>query len=202
MILEGIYGDISDKIKDILQKVFIVNEGLIDLVNNLLDLSRMEAGTIKYDFVDSDFVKMVDEIVMELELEAKHRDLSLTWQKPKEPMPMIKADSIKLKQVVEILIENSLKYTPKGGVDVSLVKDGNNLIFRVKDTGIGLDPKELEHLFNKFGRGVAGSKINAGGVGLGLYTAKQIVLAHKGIILAESEGVGKGSTFLVRLPIS
>ena len=201
MILENIYGEVSDKIKNVLQKVYVSNEGLIALVNNLLDLSRMEAGTIKYEFTNESFEKMVDEIVMELELEAKHRDLWLRWNKPKKPMPLIKADGIKLKQVLEILIENSLKYTPKGGVDVSLGKDGDALLFKVKDTGIGVDSKELGHLFNKFGRGSEGSKVNVTGVGLGLYAAKQIVLAHGGQIWVESEGIKKGSTFCVKLPL-
>lgn len=201
MILENIYGEVSEKIKNILQKVYVSNEGLIALVNNLLDLSRMEAGTIKYDFADADFVKMVDEIVTELELEAKQRDLWLKWTKPKDLILTIKADSIKLKQVIEILIENALKYTQKGGVDVNLGKDGDALLLKVKDTGIGVDPKEIGHLFNKFGRGVEGSKVNATGVGLGLYTAKQIVLAHGGVIWVESEGIGKGSSFCVKLPM-
>lgn len=200
MILEGIYGEANEKIKEALSKVYVSNEGLIALVNNLLDLSRMEAGTIKYEFTNESLEKMVDEIVMELELEAKHRDLWLHWTRPSHPMPLIKADSIKLKQVIEILIENSLKYTQKGGVDVSLSKDGNAVLFKVKDTGIGIDPKEITHLFSKFGRGAEGSKVNATGVGLGLYAAKQIVLAHGGQIWAESEGVGKGSTFVVELP--
>lgn len=202
MILEGIYGAVDEKIKETLSKVYVANEGLIALVNNLLDLSRMEAGTIKYEFTSESFEKMVDEIVMELELEAKHRDLWLRWHRPQEPLPFVKVDSIKFKQVIEILIENSLKYTPKGGVDVSLGKDGDALLFEVKDTGIGVDPKELGHLFNKFGRGAEGSKVNATGVGLGLYAAKQIVLAHGGQIWVESEGVGKGSTFCVKLPLA
>ena len=112
----------------------------------------------------------------------------------------MRVDSIKFKQVIEILIENSLKYTPKGGVDVSLGKDGDALLFEVKDTGIGVDPKELNHLFNKFGRGSEGTKVNATGVGLGLYAAKQIVLAHGGQIWVESEGIGKGSSFCVKIP--
>lgn len=202
MILEGIYGAVDEKIKETLSKVYVANEGLIALVNNLLDLSRMEAGTIKYEFTSESFEKMVDEVVMELELEAKHRDLWLRWHRPQEPLPFVKVDSIKFKQVIEILIENSLKYTPKGGVDVSLGKDGDALLFEVKDTGIGVDPKELGHLFNKFGRGAEGSKVNATGVGLGLYAAKQIVLAHGGQIWVESEGVGKGSTFCVKLPLA
>lgn len=200
MILEGIYGKITDKLKETLEKVYITNEGLIDLVNNLLDLSRMEAGTIKYEFKDADLVSMVGEIVMELDLEAKHRNLYLKWTKPAEQLPLIKADTVKLKQVIEILIENSLKYTPNGGVEVFVEKKLNSLLFKVKDTGIGINPHELDHLFQKFGRGAEGSKVNVTGVGLGLYAAKQIVLKHGGEIWAESEGVGKGSIFCVSLP--
>ena len=106
-----------------------------------------------------------------------------------------------LKETIGNLIENSIKYTAKGEIKVSL-DDGNGKIkFSVKDTGIGLSSDDQKQLFQRFGRVEAGKKVNITGTGIGLYVAKYMVEAQKGRIWAESAGRGKGSTFFIELPL-
>src|SRR3989344_4324660 len=106
----------------------------------------------------------------------------------------------KIKQVISNLIDNAIKYTPAGAVDVT-VNDGKGVVrLAVKDSGVGIPAEVMSKLFEKFVRADDAGKINYAGTGLGLYVAKQMVEAHKGKIWAESEGAGKGSTFIVELP--
>ena len=109
-------------------------------------------------------------------------------------------DPGKLRQVFLNLIDNSVKYTNKGGVKISLTKEGKVIKLLIKDTGVGLSEEGKKHLFEKFIRADDSGQTNITGTGLGLYVAKQIVEAHKGKIWAESAGPGKGSTFVLELP--
>ena len=114
---------------------------------------------------------------------------------------LIHADGVKLKQVFLNLIDNSIKYTKEGFVEVSLSENPNEetVTFSVHDSGVGISEETKAKLFTKFSRGEAGA-LNTGGSGLGLYLAEEIVKAHKGHITIDSEGLGKGSTFSVVLP--
>jgi len=104
----------------------------------------------------------------------------------------------KIRQVVLNLIDNSIKYTKAGSVKVKLEKIAGKVRLSIKDTGMGMTPKIKDTLFQKFSRG-NGGKVDSGGSGLGLYLAKQIIEAHKGLIWVESEGMDKGSTFFLEL---
>ena len=107
---------------------------------------------------------------------------------------MVNGDKEKLRQVVLNFIDNSIKYTKEGTINVSVKRDKNKVLFRVKDTGMGMTPEIKASLFQKFARG-DGARMNTTGSGLGLYLAKEIVSAHKGEVMVDSEGPGKGSTF-------
>lgn len=116
-------------------------------------------------------------------------------------MPKVRIDEEKMRQVVMNLIDNSIKYTKKGKVEVALSREKNKIKFCVWDTGIGISAKDLPNLFKKFSRGTGTSLIDTEGTGLGLFVAKQMVEIHKGKVWAESEGEGKGSRFCFLLPI-
>ena len=116
------------------------------------------------------------------------------------PLPKVKIDEEKIRQVVINLIDNSIKYTDKGRVAVDLRQVGKNLEFSVSDTGAGIKKDDLGKLFQKFSRGTGATSITEG-TGLGLYVARQMVEAHKGRIWVESEGEGRGSRFCFSLPI-
>jgi signal transduction histidine kinase len=111
---------------------------------------------------------------------------------------MVNGDKEKIRQVVLNFIDNAIKYTKTGSVDVSVHKNGDKVVFAVKDTGMGMTPEIKATLFQKFARG-DGARMNTTGSGLGLYLAKEIVEAHKGRVWVESDGAGKGSTFAMEL---
>jgi len=204
MIREGSYGKVSPEIGTTMNKVYLSNERLIKLVNDLLDLSRMESGRMKYEFAEMDLKALVDSIVDEFQLPAKDKGINIARsQSQAGGLPKIFGDAWKLRQVIFNLVDNSLKYTNAGGIEIKLEKEDDSLKLSVKDSGIGMSQETAGAVFHKFVRGgKEASKINAGGTGLGLYIAKRIVDDHKGEIWAESDGEGKGSTFFIKIPIS
>ena len=200
MIQEGTYGQIPQNISEVLSKVFISNEKLIRLVNDFLNLSRIEQGRVQFEFEKASVAALVDEAVEALKDNAVKRGLQLLWQKP-EGIPEITIDKSKVYEIIYNLIDNAVKYTQKGSVSVLLSKKPKSILIAVKDSGIGISKEEIKQLFQRFGRAESGRKVNTGGTGIGLYVAKYMVEAHKGRIWAESAGADKGSTFFVELPI-
>lgn len=199
MILEGSYGKLTDTLKDKLEKIFESSERLIKLVNDLLDLSHMEGGKMEFNFAKVDFDAMVKSVVEELEPNAQKKNLKFTWRTPDKEF-WVKADEQKLRQVVMNLIDNAIKYTQQGSVEVLLERQDGQAVMAVKDTGIGLAPGEAEHLFQKFVRGSEASHYHTEGAGVGLYVARQLIEAHQGEVWVESKGEGQGATFFIKLP--
>lgn len=199
MMLEGSYGLITDILRDKLEKIYESAERLIRLVNDLLDLSHMEGGKMEFHFGKVDLTAMVQSVTEELAPTALKKKLVLDFVKPKKEL-FVRADEQKLRQVVMNLIDNAVKYTESGLVNVSLGEKDGWAQFSVKDTGIGMEQKEIANLFQKFMRGSEASHYHTEGAGVGLYVAKKLIEEHKGDVWAESEGEGKGSTFFVKLP--
>jgi signal transduction histidine kinase len=211
LLLEGTYGALDDVKKAALEKVYISNERLIQLVEDLLNISRIEAGRMEFDFQEGQVEDLVKEVVSTLELSAKAKDLYLNYQKPEEPMPKIKMDITKIKEVISNMVDNAIKYTQKGGITVRITDHltpkeeggfGKVVEVIVSDTGIGMDEEELGMIFEKFQRGKQISHYHTDGTGLGMYIGKKVVDVHKGRIWAESDGHGKGSRFILELPIN
>lgn len=208
LLLEGTYGQIPEAQKGALEKVYISNERLVQLVEDLLNISRIDAGRMEFDFQETQIEDMVQEVVNTLELSAKAKRLYLEWKKPEISMPKIKIDITKIKEVISNMVDNAIKYTPKGGVTVRLesenAESGTDKVLRVvvSDTGMGMDKDELEGIFEKFQRGKQSSHYHTDGTGLGMYVGKKIVAAHKGRIWAESSGKNQGSKFILELPIN
>src|SRR3989344_4800647 len=211
LLMEGTYGDINAKARDALNKVYISNERLIQLVENLLNVSRMESGRIEYEFKKGKIEDVLDEIKDNLLFIACKKGLYINFNLPKEPLPEIKMDFGKMREVLTNLIDNGIKYASRGGVTVraelaaanlQLTTNNPQLIrITVSDTGIGIPKDSLPYLFEKFSRGKDTARLHATGTGLGLYVAKNIVEAHHGKLWAESEGGGKGSRFILELPV-
>ncbi|MBC7073976.1 hypothetical protein H5T58_01145, partial [Candidatus Parcubacteria bacterium] len=203
MILEGTYGEVSERIKKVLENVFKANERMIKLTNAFLDVSKIELGTLELKKEPSQIENLISEVISEIEIEAKSKNLYLEFEKPKVPLPKILIDREKIKEVLSNLIDNAVKYTPKGGVKIQCkMANSRAIIVEVRDTGAGMTKEEISKLFESFSRGSAGQRFWTEGAGLGLYVAKKIVELHKGKIWAESAGKGKGSTFFVELPIT
>ena len=146
---------------------------------------------------------LIKNVADELMPTIKQHGLVIKFTDDGQPTYLIKADAGKVKQVVGNLIDNAIKYTPKGTIEVKLSKDKEKgeLHIAIKDSGVGIPKETLPNLFQKFSRDRKANEVNVMGTGLGLYVARELIHGHHGEVWAESEGVGKGSTFQVMLPL-
>ncbi len=201
MLLDGSYGEIQEKNKMPIDRIFQSANNLTLIVEDLLSVTKIEQGGMQYEFTGIDLAKVAKTLVEEQSVNAKKRGLELVFDN-KIGTAIVMADATKIRQVLLNFVDNAIKYTPKGSVSVTVESiDGNKVRFAVKDSGVGMSEETKHNLFEKFKRGEEGSRIDSGGSGLGLYLAKEIVGAHAGEIHVESDGVGKGSTFIVDLPL-
>jgi signal transduction histidine kinase len=202
MIIEGSYGEISKKMKGVVDKIYKSSESLVLVVEDYLNISRIEIGRMKYDFKILDFGKLIREIVQELTPNIKRAELNVSINIDESGEYKANIDEGKMRQVIVNLIDNAIKYTKKGSITISLSKSGDTgkLLASISDTGVGISKEMMLKLFSKFIRAKNASDVNIGGTGLGLYIAKQMTEAHSGGRLwVESKGKGKGSTFFVEL---
>jgi signal transduction histidine kinase len=202
LMLEGDYGGIPETLKDPIDKIYQSSISLAILVDDYLNVSRIEQGRMKYEFSRFDFGKLINEIVAEMRPSFEKKGLRSVVDVASEIF--VNADLGKIKQVIANLIDNSIKYTPKGAVTISLKKDSvaKKAVVSVSDTGLGISKETIAKLFQKFSRAEDASKFNLLGTGLGLYLAKELVRAHSGRIWVESPGAGMGSTFFVELALA
>ncbi|MBI3627340.1 MAG: hypothetical protein HY220_01135 [Candidatus Sungbacteria bacterium] len=202
MVLEGSFGKIEAAAREALHKVFISTTTLANLVSDLLDLSRIESGKIRYEFKDIRVSDIVNGVIQELEETARIKDIRVILNDQVPPAVRALADFDKLHEVVINLIDNAIKYSTEGPVEVGLKYDaaGKKIILSVKDRGMGIKPEDISKLFTKFMRSEDAKKIRPEGMGLGLYLAKKIVEDHKGRVSVKSPGLGQGSTFFVEIP--
>jgi len=201
MLIDNNFGKLKNSQKDALVKVYDSNERLINLVENLLNISRIESGKLTFNIESNSIEKIVMSVMEELRAYAEGKGLFFTYQGPEEKLPLINIDSEKLRQSIMNLIDNAIKYTSKGYIRVKLFRKLDKIIFCVEDSGLGIEKKELDILFKKFSRGTNTHLIDANGTGLGLFVAHKMIEAHQGKIWAESDGTDKGSKFCFELPI-
>ncbi len=200
MLLDGDVGNISAEQKDFTAKLYESNERMIHLVNDLLNVARLEEGRFDYHDAMVDLEMLVGNIVEQKKLIADHKKVSLTIVKESKVIPLIFADEGKISIAIANLVDNALKYTKSGGtVSVRLSCDKKNIHVSVEDTGIGIPESQKPKLFIKFFRGMQASEMDREGSGLGLYISKNIAEHYKGMIEVKSEE-GKGSVFTFTIP--
>jgi len=203
MILEGTYGKITKRAEKPIANVFKASQQLNRLVNTLLNISRIEAGKIKLETKKMPIKELLQPIVEEFKIVAQEKGLYLKLSIDPD-LPKIPIDQEKLNQVIMNLIDNAIKYTQKGGIDVKAelkrTESSKNILITIRDTGAGMDKEQLGQIFQKFKRGKAGQTNWSSGSGLGLFIAKKFVQLHNGKIWAESKGNNKGTTFFIELP--
>lgn len=169
------------------------------LVDDLLDTTRIAAGTLRVRLEEVAPLAVVDAALEAVRPSAEQKDISLTKSVESEP-GLVQADPGRLEQALVNLLANAIRFTGEGGrVQVSVGRDGSGVVFRVIDTGAGIDRELLPHLFEPFVQGEH-ARHQRSGLGLGLAIARQIVKLHGGTIEAHSAGPGQGSTFTIRLP--
>lgn len=202
MVLNNKAGEITPKARIYLDRVFKSTERLIHLVNEMLDVSRIESGRVTLHKTQVNPLVLCDDI--QTEFAAKVADAQVTFivHKP-DVLPLIEIDHEKIIQVLENLIGNSIKYSQKGAtITLTVAQEGNLIRFSIADTGRGIAADDMPKLFKKFGR-LENSlvTVTAESSGLGLFISKQYVELHKGSIDVQSE-LGKGSTFTFTLPVN
>lgn len=198
MVLEGDYGKMTKGMKEVIERIFQSSLNLSKVVEDLLDVSKIEQGGMKYEMSPFSLVANTKGIVDDLSINADKKGLKLSFESDEESKCMVNGDQTKIRQVILNLIDNSIKYTKEGFVKVSVRRVDDKVHFSVSDTGMGMTEETKKALFQKFSRG-EGGKVDASGSGLGLYLSKEIILGHKGHIWVESPGVNKGSTFVFEL---
>ena len=201
MINEGVYDDDGKRKSEILDNVYEANERLIALVNDVLNISRIQSGRVEINKEKVNLVELTRRTTERMMPSADERGIKLIFHKNEEDLPEIKIDVAKIENVIINLVDNAIKYTNEGEVVVFVKEEGKHLLIEIKDTGEGMMKGELEKLFDTFSRGDAGKKHWIQGAGLGLYIARQFVEMHDGKVWAESEGEGKGSQFYIKLPL-
>jgi len=201
MILEGDVGQLTREQKELLQKTYDSNERMISLINDLLDVTRIEEGKDIYKPVVKEVIPFFESLINLYKEEAKRRKLKLEFRRPDGKIPKVLIDAEKIKLVMQNLLENAIRYTPESGrVTISLGYDKKELEVQIQDTGVGVPANQKERIFTKFFRGANVIRMETEGSGLGLFIAKNIVEAHGGRIWFESEE-NKGSTFHFTIPI-
>lgn len=201
LLLEGAFGDLTERQHESVDRIFVSSGRLAQMITDFLDISKIEQGTMTYTFTAVDLRKLVRELIEDFQSVTKTRGLTLEAEIPEDETFTVTADEGKIRQIISNLIDNAIKYTIKGSIQVSLEKDNvaGTVFIKVHDTGVGLTQNDIHHLFNKFTRGAGSEKLSTDGSGLGLYVAKKMLEAHRGKIWVDSAGPGTGSTFVVEL---
>lgn len=200
--MEGLIDGMLPASPETFQQIQLEAERLNRLVDDLQELSRVEAGTYKLDLHSIDLYSLVKTVEKRLGGQFENKGVRLTVKLPTE-IPNILADDDRIIQVLTNLVDNALRYTSPGGeVTINAIGQGDLIQVSVKDTGIGIPPEHLPHIFTRFYRIDKSRSRQAGGSGIGLTIARHLIEAHGGRIWVESEGIGYGSVFTFTLPLA
>lgn len=196
--LEDSFGGLDDISRELMEIAMTGSDRMVALVDNLLDLTRIEAGAVSIEREEVDVGRLVEEVVKLYEAVAREKDLELVADVPVEGLTA-EADPQALARVLDNIVGNAVKYTGRGSITVGAREEDGSIHFTVKDTGRGIPEQNLSEIFNKFSRVHLATEHEERGTGLGLSISKGLVEAHGGTIRAESE-LGKGSTFHAVIP--
>jgi len=175
---------------------------LIQLANALVEVSAEEQVEYAYTYETLNFTDFIRDITHEYLSPAQEKGIIFSVQGLEGGSVFIRADKLKLRVMMSSLMDNALIYTPKGGrITVSMMKKGGKVVVSVEDTGIGFSPEEADHIFTRMYRTETARKTETEGTGIGLFVARKIVEHHGGTLKAHSFGKGKGSAFLISIPI-
>jgi PAS domain S-box-containing protein len=199
LMLDRIYGDLTPRQEEGLSRIQGAAQHLLALINDILDLAKIEAGRMPLHLDDVTLADIVTEISQQIEPLVKKKKLSFNVEMPPRPLTL-HTDRTKVKQILLNLLSNAVKFTHKGGIWVTISKDEEDLRFDVRDTGIGIKDSDIDSMWEDFRQVDQSRTREFGGTGLGLSITRKLVDALGGHVFAESV-FGKGSTFTVVLPI-
>ncbi len=200
LLIDGDLGAVSIEQSKMLKRGYDTNEKMIQLVNDLLNVSRIENGKFGYKFEKNDFAKILNLLVENSQLASRERNIEVVVETHIELEPFF-FDAEKLLIALQNLVDNAIKYTlPGGRVTIMTEKQGDYLQVKIKDTGVGIPKEEIHKLFSKFFRATNVIHLQTDGSGLGLFIVKSIIMRHGGQIWVDSEET-KGTTFTVLIPL-
>jgi len=207
----------GEKLQEFIKKSYLSSERLYTILSDILTAQGLIGGEEPVNLSLCQIEEIIEKQVGHFKIQAEMKGLKITLKKPKEPLPTTLADSEMIERIISRLIDNAILYTPplakqdagqaeKGGeIEVSIdskKEDSQDfIVITVKDSGIGLTEEEKKKLFNLFYRGERATGLHPNGSGLGLFIVKNLIEIHKGKIEIQSEGKGKGSTFVITLPV-
>ncbi|MBU2264750.1 HAMP domain-containing histidine kinase, partial [Patescibacteria group bacterium] len=200
LLLKNEAGKVRPEQRHYMEMGNISNEKLIIIVNNLLNVSRIEEGNFKLNLSSCDIKKILTKTRMSINSLVRSENIDLQYELAKN-LPAITADESKISMVIENILSNAANYTPENGkIKISVAAEDSFLVINVIDNGIGIPEKEQKKIFSKFFRGSNAVKIHTDGSGLGLFIAKKIIKMHKGEMTFESQE-GIGTKFIIKLPM-
>jgi len=199
VLTQGIFGEVNAKQKEYLEDILSSGKHLLSLINDILDLSKIEAGRMELELTELSMAAALDSGLVIVRERAARHGISVAATAPQD-LPRIRADERKVKQILYNLLSNAVKFTPDGGrVDVRVHAEGDDVQVDVQDTGIGIAPEDQTRVFEEFRQ--VGRERSREGTGLGLTLTKRFVELHGGRIWFESTP-GHGSMFSFSLPIT
>jgi signal transduction histidine kinase len=199
MLIDGLYGDIPEALKEPLTDIQLNGRHLLRLINDVLDLSKIEAGRMQLALDDYSVREIIDIVQVSLRSLAAEKGLAFAVSVPPD-LPVARGDNGRLTQCLMNLAGNAIKFTREGTVEIGVALTGAELLFHVTDTGIGIPPEELENVFAEFRQVDTTVTREFGGTGLGLSITRRFVEMHGGRIWVEST-LGHGSTFYFAIPL-
>jgi signal transduction histidine kinase len=201
MVLDGDSGPLNEEQKKLLFRGYVSNERIIELVNDMLNVSRIEEGRFGYTFGESNFQEVLDIVLDSLANTIKEKKIKFVLDRPKI-LPQIYMDKSKMILVFQNILENAAKYTPEYGTIRVGVEAGKELLrVKVADNGVGIPEADQQKIFSKFFRAGNVMRMQTDGSGLGLFIVKNIVNRHGGDITFSSHE-GRGTEFVFTLPLN
>lgn len=228
MILEKTFGVINDDVKNAVEKLYVSSERIVDLINELLTVSRLEEGHVALTFTTVNFVQFIQQVLETMKDKVETAGLQLVFTIEEEARPvMVELDEKKLGHVISHIFDNAVEFTtPPGEVRVAIAVDDieKRIRIAISDTGVGMTSEQIKALFERYdlrvsveGEILARTEVKeqtndkkqssspepSGRIssGVDIYVAKEIIHAHHGYFMAESDGVNMGTTFIIELPI-
>lgn len=201
LLLDGDLGAVNEDQMGMLKRGYETNEKMIQLVNDLLSVSRIENGKFGYKFERNDFMKLINTLIENTVLPSKERNIEVRLENRAGVIPEFLFDPEKLLIALQNIVDNAMKYTlPGGKVTIVIERQGDYIEVKVTDTGVGIPKADIEKLFSKFFRASNVIHLQTDGSGLGLFIVKSIIVRHGGQIWVDSEE-GKGTTITVVVPV-
>jgi len=201
MLLDEDLGKITEEQAEFIEKTYQSNERMISLINDLLNVTRIEEGRYIYNPVLSNITKLVESLIDQCKDEFNMRKINLEFEKPKKELPKVLIDVEKINLAIQNLLDNAIQYNKLGGsIKISLKSNKKEIEFSIEDSGVGIPKKQEKRIFTKFFRAANVMRMDTTGSGLGLFIVKNIIEAHRGRIWFKSKE-GKGTIFYFTLPI-